>query len=422
MRKLGLPVLAIAVTLLTLNLASAQDEIAATIQRTSTAPEIDGLGDDAAWQNATVHTLDEFFELEGDDPWEDEADLQVSWQALYDDDNLYVFIQVNDDEIVNEDSCNWEDDSIEIYLDAQNLDLEDFTPGGPEPDSPAFQLTAVAGDSAEAFCGELRIPEDSTSAFSWGINSYDASDPFDPEDDETAYPQGADTSVSALIDDNTYTLEVAFPWDALDDTPENIIDAGEMGFGIAINDDDLGGGRDTQFMWATEAGDLWMRSDTFPSVELESTPDVEGDFDGDGLLTGADIDLLSKEVVAGTNDAAFDLNADNVVNDADRTVWVEDLKKTWFGDSNFDGEFNSTDFVVVFTAGEYEDAVDGNSGWEQGDWNGDMDFNSSDFVTAFQGAGFEMGARPAVAVVPEPSSLSLLGIGLLFVLRRRRKD
>ena len=39
----------------------AQDEIMATIQRTSTPPVIDGLGDDAVWAAATAHGNDEFF-------------------------------------------------------------------------------------------------------------------------------------------------------------------------------------------------------------------------------------------------------------------------------------------------------------------------------------------------------------------------
>ena len=80
---------------------------------------------------------------------------------------------------------------------------------------------------------------------------------------------------------------------------------------------------------------------------------------------------------------------------------------TYVGDSNLDGEFNSTDFVVVFTANEYEDGIPNNSGWAEGDWNGDGDFDSSDFVAAFTDGGYEMGIRPA-AVVPEPSTYALL--------------
>jgi hypothetical protein len=99
---------------------------------------------------------------------------------------------------------------------------------------------------------------------------------------------------------------------------------------------------------------------------------------------------------------------------------VAELKKTYFGDANLDGVFNTSDFVSVFQIGEYEDAAAGNSNWSEGDWNGDADFNSSDFVAAFQDGGFEKGPRAAVAAVPEPTSAVLFGLGLLFGIRRRK--
>ena len=54
------------------------------------------------------------------------------------------------------------------------------------------------------------------------------------------------------------------------------------------------------------------------------------------------------------------------------------------GDVNGDGIFNSSDLVMVFRAGEYNDDIDGNSTFEEGDWNGDGDFDSSDLVVTFQ--------------------------------------
>ncbi|MCA9171694.1 MAG: hypothetical protein KDB23_28700, partial [Planctomycetales bacterium] len=149
---------------------------------------------------------------------------------------------------------------------------------------------------------------------------------------------------------------------------------------------------------------------------------VAGDFDGDGLLTADDMDRLSQAVADGLTDTEFDLDNDGEVAQGDRDHWVKTLKKTWYGDANLDGEFNSSDLVTVFSAGQYEDATDKNSSWATGDWNGDGDFNSSDLVTAFQDGGYEAGLRPAVAAVPEPTT-GLLAVsgGLMLLLRRQSR-
>ena len=148
---------------------------------------------------------------------------------------------------------------------------------------------------------------------------------------------------------------------------------------------------------------------------------VAGDYDADGELTAADIDALTSAIVGGASDAIYDLNNDGSVTSADRRAWIVDLKNTWIGDANLDGEFNSSDFVAVFQAGEYEDTVAENSTWATGDWNGDKEFSSSDFVVAFQDGGFELGPRAAVSSVPEPTGLGaiLLFLGL-FASRIRR--
>ncbi len=112
---------------------------------------------------------------------------------------------------------------------------------------------------------------------------------------------------------------------------------------------------------------------TYP-LAGNSTVLLAGDFNLNGQLDAEDIDLLTIQVIAGTNDPAFDLDGDRLVDQTDHRVWIKDLRHTWYGDANLDDEFNSSDFVQAFQAGKYETA--GSAGWSEGDWNGDGDFAS----------------------------------------------
>lgn len=87
----------------------------------------------------------------------------------------------------------------------------------------------------------------------------------------------------------------------------------------------------------------------------------------------------------------------------DRRIWIEELKHAWYGDSNLDGQFSSTDLVTVFQAGEYEDDISSTSTWLEGDWNGDAEFNSRDLVFAFQNSEYEGGTRALTSSVAEPA-------------------
>jgi hypothetical protein len=149
--------------------------------------------------------------------------------------------------------------------------------------------------------------------------------------------------------------------------------------------------------------------DTELIVNWEKPGSVPGDFTKNGTLDLQDINDLIARIEGGTNPAAYDLNSDSKVDEADLKVWVKTLRKTWIGDSDLNGEFNSSDFVKVFTSGKYEQRVA--AGWDEGDWNGDGRFTSSDFVSAFQDGGYENGPVPALAAVPESATTHRLPDG-----------
>jgi hypothetical protein len=143
-----------------------------------------------------------------------------------------------------------------------------------------------------------------------------------------------------------------------------------------------------------------------------------GDFNSDGVLSAADVDDLTSQSAGGNNPAAYDLNADALVNIGDVNIWVKDLFHSWIGDANLDKEFNSSDLVAVLGAGTYE--TDVAATWSTGDFDGSGRFDSADLVAALADGGYELGPRAAVSAVPEPATFVTLMMGLISSAIRRR--
>ena len=160
----------------------------------------------------------------------------------------------------------------------------------------------------------------------------------------------------------------------------------------------------------------------------------QGDFDANDKFDEIDIDWLQLKILGGSGLAVpyrlredmFDLDADGRATQRDVTVWVKDIKHTYLGDANVDGEFNSTDLVLVFQAGRYEVPTQRSRSnfidpatWSTGDWDSDGEFTSSDLVVAFQDGGYEAGPRAVVTPVPEPTGIMMLMVGWCGFLRPR---
>ena len=148
------------------------------------------------------------------------------------------------------------------------------------------------------------------------------------------------------------------------------------------------------------------------------------DLNGDQVCDVNDLDRLTQKILASELDVRTDYNQDGRLTASDRRWYLRNFLDANMGDSNLDGEFNSTDLVQVFQAGEYEDEVAMNSTWSEGDWDGDGDFTTSDLVAAFNEGHYESAAAGVAATsVPEPSTgltAWLVAVAIVAKTRPRR--
>ena len=107
------------------------------------------------------------------------------------------------------------------------------------------------------------------------------------------------------------------------------------------------------------------------------------DFNQDDLLDCADIDALTTEIAAATNNAAFDLTGDGLVNQQDLESWLQQAgavnlgsdRAYLLGDANLDGAVDGRDF---FRWNEHKFTA--NSNWCDGDFNADGAVDGADFI------------------------------------------
>ncbi|MHC4562870.1 MAG: dockerin type I domain-containing protein [Planctomycetota bacterium] len=158
------------------------------------------------------------------------------------------------------------------------------------------------------------------------------------------------------------------------------------------------------------------------TIMVKTTP---GDFNNDGVVNDADIDLLADAIEAGSADTQFDVNGDGFVDEQDLIDHIATLVErtdggvgTYRGDFNLDGYVDGTDLAILKASFGLSGL-----GYAAGNANADDFVNGTDLAIfkatfGFSGTPDDGGNPPAV---PEPATLSLLALGGLAVLRRRKK-
>ena len=201
-------------------------------------------------------------------------------------------------------------------------------------------------------------------------------------------------AAGALLDPESYLVfdenQLAFGFKGSEGDDASLIRADATGRPIAFADHVAFDSADLNKSWGrwpNGSGSLQVMQ--IPTFGLpNSGPTNNGDFDGDSDVDANDIDLLCHALRKHQPIAGGDLDSNGAMDPDDFRFLVKENLATNVGDANLDTLFNSSDLVLIFQAGQYEDSETENSGWATGDWNCDGEFDSSDLVVAFRDGSY----------------------------------
>jgi hypothetical protein len=194
----------------------------ATIIPSAKAPVIDGKADDV-WSAARQYRLANVLYTPPSSP----NDLSADYKAIWDQNNLYVLVNVNDDVLKNDSAEAYQDDSVEVFIDAKNSKSSEY-----------------------------------------GENDYQyifRCDKANPGIQETKHNRTEGVQCAVDRAEGSYRMEIKFPWATLGTKPN----AGtKIGLDVHVNDDDDGGDRDTKIAWHDNKDNAWQNPQSFGNAEL----------------------------------------------------------------------------------------------------------------------------------------------------------
>lgn len=158
------------------------------------------------------------------------ADLAASFSIHWDNTNLYLAGTIDDDVLMNDGGTSWENDGVEIYIDAGNEKQSSY-------DANDHQVVFVYGDPT--------------------VHYHSAGQ---------TNPIGVNFGMQQT--NSGYTIEIQFAWSFLGVTPSN---TSLLGLDVHVNDDDDGGLRDKKIAWSATADQAWQNPRLFGTYELRSS-------------------------------------------------------------------------------------------------------------------------------------------------------
>jgi len=158
-------------------------------------------------------------------------DLSASFKTTWDNQALYLLVDVVDDKPIDDSVEFWLDDSVEVFIDADN--------------------------------GKSTVYEDNDYQyyFTWEGSRFTAAS----NQGESRHNKMEGVETTATPTDKGYRFLITFPWSTLGVTART---GTRIGFDVHVNDDDDGGDRDTKLMWHTENDIAWQQPSALGTIEL----------------------------------------------------------------------------------------------------------------------------------------------------------
>jgi tetratricopeptide (TPR) repeat protein len=205
--------------------ATAKAQIAISVPQASQPLTMEG--DEPAWAVVPSQPIEHV----AYNPPTSPEDLSAGFKTLWDSQGLYVLVDVIDDKAVKDSVEYWLDDSVEVFIDADNSKSDTY------------------GDNDYQY------------HFTWEGSQFTSAHSMG----ETHHNRTQGVVVAATATGKGYRFEIKFPWSTLGITPR----AGtKIGFDVHVNDDDDGGDRDTKLMWHTDHDIAWQQPKALGTIEL----------------------------------------------------------------------------------------------------------------------------------------------------------